>query len=125
MRTRTEMEQIIQSGGSVVYHGRILSSLHDLPSDAELAAGNPERETIAVTTLQQQIADLQAQLAQLQLSQAPQGAPPTAELAPELVERLAVAGYDTPEAIAAASDEELLAIEGIGPATLKRIRGKA
>jgi hypothetical protein len=39
-----------------------------------------------------------------------------------LVAKLAEGGYDTADAIQAATDEQLLAIDGIGPATLKRIR---
>lgn len=40
----------------------------------------------------------------------------------EYAEKLAAAGFDTPEQIARASDDDLLAIEGIGTATLKKLR---
>lgn len=40
----------------------------------------------------------------------------------ELAENLRDAGIDTPDDLRAASDEDLLAIEGIGEATLKKIR---
>ncbi|HXI16592.1 MAG TPA: helix-hairpin-helix domain-containing protein [Chloroflexota bacterium] len=36
---------------------------------------------------------------------------------------LSAAGYGSPDAVAAASDEELLAIQGINAATVKAIRG--
>jgi hypothetical protein len=39
--------------------------------------------------------------------------------------RLAAVGFDSWKAIAAASDDDLLAVEGIGPATLKKIRAGA
>src|SRR5688572_1256867 len=44
------------------------------------------------------------------------------ELAPEIAEKLAEGGFDTVEAICAASDDELLAVKGIGPAALRDIR---
>jgi hypothetical protein len=51
-------------------------------------------------------------------------------LAPELADKVGVdlagqlagAGFDSPDAVHAATDEELLAVEGIGRATLRRIR---
>lgn len=56
----------------------------------------------------------------------------TGELPPKTVDthedlahiaaNLRSAGYETPEAIKAASDSDLLKVPGIGPATLKRLR---
>lgn len=66
MLTREQMEQAIARGGSVLHQGRIISRVQDLPSAAELAEGDPERESATANSLQQQIADLQAQLAKLQ-----------------------------------------------------------
>ena len=63
--TRAEMEAVIKSGGSVLYQGRTLSRPEHLPSAAELAQGDPAKEAEASADLQAQIADLQAQLAQL------------------------------------------------------------
>ena len=40
----------------------------------------------------------------------------------DVPDALAAAGFDTPDKIAAASDDELLAIPGVGPATLKKLR---
>lgn len=68
--TRREMEAVIRGGGSVLYNGRLISKLSDLPTAAELARGNPRAEQAAAAELQAQVADLQAQLAALQ------GAPP-------------------------------------------------
>lgn len=45
-----------------------------------------------------------------------------ADISPDVLSALAAAGYDTPEAIAAATDDELLAVEGVGTATLKKLR---
>jgi len=41
---------------------------------------------------------------------------------PAQYDALTAAGYGSPEAVSAASDEELLAIEGIGEGALKRLR---
>lgn len=41
---------------------------------------------------------------------------------PDIVVLLSEAGFDTHAKVQAASDDELLAIKGIGPATLKQIR---
>lgn len=37
-------------------------------------------------------------------------------------EALADAGYDTPEAVRSASDEDLDAVDGVGPATVAKLR---
>lgn len=130
--SRSEMEQAINAGGSVLYGGRLYTRIADLPNDAQLAAGDPEKETAAANAMQQQIATLQAQYEQLLAAQqaagrgrGPSGGQPATDLAPEIAEKLSAAGYGTPEAIAAASDEQLLAVEGIGPATVKRLRAAA
>lgn len=62
---RKEMEAVIASGGSVLYGGRTIAHASQLPSEADLAKGDPEAETAAANALQQQIADLQAQVAKL------------------------------------------------------------
>jgi len=66
--TRDEMEAVIKGGGSVLYQGRTLSSVAQLPSVAELAQGDPDKEAAATADLQAQIAQLQQQLATLQPS---------------------------------------------------------
>jgi hypothetical protein len=43
-------------------------------------------------------------------------------LGSDVVESLTAAGYDTPDAVAAASDKDLEALPGIGEATIKKIR---
>jgi DNA uptake protein ComE-like DNA-binding protein len=43
-------------------------------------------------------------------------------LGSDVVESLVAAGYDTPDAVAAASDKDLEALPGIGEATIKKIR---
>lgn len=63
--TRDEMEAVIKGGGSVLWQGHTLSRIQDLPSAADLAAGDPAKEAQATADLQAQITALQAQLAQL------------------------------------------------------------
>lgn len=57
--TREQMEQVINGGGSVLVGGRLITRVQDLPSPAQLAAGNPEQE-------QATLADLQAQIRRLE-----------------------------------------------------------
>lgn len=66
MLNREEMEKVIRSGGSVLYQGSIISRIEALPSAAELAKGDPDKEAQAANDLQVQINQLQTQLAQLQ-----------------------------------------------------------
>jgi hypothetical protein len=70
---RAAMEQAIRSGGSVMYQGRLITAVEQLPSAAELAAGDPAAEAEAQTSLQTQIAELQRQMAQLEARQQPGG----------------------------------------------------
>jgi hypothetical protein len=66
MLSRDEMVKIIAGGGSVLHGGRIISREADLPSEADLAQGDPARAADVAADLQAQIAALQAQVAQLQ-----------------------------------------------------------
>jgi hypothetical protein len=79
--TRIEMEQVLIQKGSVLHNGRIISRMQDLPSEAELAAGNPAQEAAVAGSLQAQITALQAQLSQLQPSAPPSddGPPPPSD----------------------------------------------
>lgn len=65
MLSRSEMEAIIAGGGSVLHGGRIITRVADLPSELDLAAGDPEREAAAAAELEQRIAALEAQLARV------------------------------------------------------------
>lgn len=67
---RAAMEQAIRSGGSVMHQGRLITTVEQLPSEAELAAGDPEAEQAAQASLQAKVAELQRQLAQLEARQA-------------------------------------------------------
>lgn len=81
--TRNEMEQVIVVGGSVLFQGRLIGRVQDLPTDADLAKGNPEQEAHAAAALDAQIAALQTQRARLVGGQSPQiGAPATGTPAP-------------------------------------------
>lgn len=127
--SRNEMEQVINSGGSVLLGGRLYTRVADLPNDAQLAAGDPEREAAAATTLQQQIAQMQAQLEQLQasgqsaaLQQPPAEHPLDTIVGSEFREKLTAAGVETPDDVREATDAQLLDIDGIGPATVKKLR---
>src|SRR5689334_6019815 len=126
MLSRTDMERVIQSGGSVLHGGRILTKLEHLPTEADLAVGNPEQEAVAAAALEAQIAALQAQYDRLTQAKTPrtvhgtigQGGAPLElgtqiggfaqpaladVVGEEIAARLAAAGYGTPEAIAQAN----------------------
>ena len=65
MITRETMERTIASGGSVLYHGVVISSIADLPSVAALAQGDPAKEQVAIAALTAQVQALQADIARL------------------------------------------------------------
>lgn len=68
--SRKEMEAVITGGGSIIYQGRHISRMDDLPKAADLAKGDPDKEAATMTDLQAQIAALQAEMAKLQPKQA-------------------------------------------------------
>jgi hypothetical protein len=53
--SRTQMEAAIAEGGSVLHKGQVISHKDHLPSDADLAAGDPERERDVIHAMRQQI----------------------------------------------------------------------
>lgn len=63
--TVEEMKRVIDEGGSVLVHkgtGKVLATKHeDLPTEAELAQGDPMKEAAAREHLDLAIATLQAQ----------------------------------------------------------------
>ena len=61
--SREAMERAIKEGGSVLYQGRTLTRLDELPAEAELAQGDAGREAAAREALDSQIAALLAQRA--------------------------------------------------------------
>lgn len=81
--TRAEMESVIATGGSVLWNGVPLMRVQDLPSEASLAQGDPEQEAAALANLQQQIADLHAQMATLQPAKPEKLAKPEKPAKPE------------------------------------------
>lgn len=138
--TRQDMEAVIKGGGSVLYKGQTLWQLSQLPTDADLAEGDPAAESAAAAALDQQIAHLTAQRDRLlQRGQSPTIEPPPSTSAPlggtppsgdpivealgqQTADALAAAGYTTPGQLQSASDEQLLSVPGIGQATLNKIR---
>lgn len=128
--SRAEMETAIRDGGSVLYGGQTLWQIGQLPSEADLAEGDPLAEAAVASALDVQIAHLTAQRARFNArGQSATLQPPTSAqgglaeaLGQPAADALTAAGLDTPAALAAASDADLLAIPGIGDATLKKIR---
>jgi len=62
------MEEAIKAGGSVLHKGAIYHQLGQLPSEAELAEGDPEQEAVVASALDAQITALQRQRDRLHLS---------------------------------------------------------
>lgn len=66
--TRKQMEQVLAQGGSVLYNGQVITQADALPTDADLAAGDPTREQALVAKLQADIAAKNAELESLRKS---------------------------------------------------------
>jgi|ERR1043165_4290346 large subunit ribosomal protein L21 len=62
---REHMAQVLSEGGGVYHKGRILTSQHELPSEAELAKGDPVREARAKESIAARRAALDAEEAKL------------------------------------------------------------
>ena len=63
--TRAQMEEAVKRGGSVIYQGRHILDVADLPSEAELAAGDAAREQQARDNLLEQKRLIEAQLVRM------------------------------------------------------------
>ncbi len=63
--TRKGMEQIVQGGGSVLHKGQLFTTVAQLPTEAELAKGNPLAERAAEQDLKRRLAETQAELDKL------------------------------------------------------------
>jgi hypothetical protein len=72
MMTRARMEEVIRGGGSVMLGERIISKVEELPSEVELAKGDPEREQQVQQSIEAQIEDLHKKLDELKAGGAPQ-----------------------------------------------------
>jgi len=68
--TREEMEQLIRQREGVLYDGRAITSIKDLPTEAELAKGDKAKEAAAKAALKEQLRGIASQLAMLEMSQA-------------------------------------------------------
>lgn len=64
--TRRDMERIITNEkGSVLWGGQIISKVEDLPTDTDLAIGDPAAEAAQARTIDQQIEALEREKARL------------------------------------------------------------
>jgi len=66
--TRAEMEDVIRGGGSILWQGQIVAHIGQLPSEADLAAGDPALEAAARAALDAQILALTQAKARLDLA---------------------------------------------------------
>lgn len=68
--TRQEMADILRDGKrSVLYNGRIIRNISQIPSEAELAAGNPQEEKKVQDNILVEMERLKAELAKLKASE--------------------------------------------------------
>ncbi len=64
--THEQMIATVRRGEGVMHNGRVITKEAELPTPAELAQGDPAAEANTLAALQQQMTDLQAQMALLQ-----------------------------------------------------------
>lgn len=83
MLSRKEMEELVATGQGVLYQGRIITRISDLPDEVELVGNDPLAKEALSEDLTAQLARIQAQLAQLkQAEDDRQSAVPLAPVAP-------------------------------------------
>ncbi|MHC5541214.1 hypothetical protein ACYOEI_23580, partial [Singulisphaera rosea] len=82
-RRRSEMEEIIRSGGSIMHEGQVITRVEDLPTDADLAEGDPELEASTLEDIDSQIAKLNAQRDRLKTPVADRPPKPTSAASPQ------------------------------------------
>lgn len=112
-RRRTPAEPLFSAREGPVYDAMV-----GRPEAGPVLPTNVQPEVRAILDQQAaEIARLRAEVA------AAQGAGPAADLTDEQRQNLADAGYGTSEAVAAASDEDLLKVPKIGPAAVAKLRG--
>ncbi len=119
--TYASMQSAVRSGRSVMYKGRIISQAANLPTELEYAQSVGDKSAVqqAAAAQEKRIADLQAELDRMKAaagngpSRQPQGQGGGEE--PVIAGR-PLSAYD------GKSDQELDAMEGVGPATVKEIR---
>lgn len=63
--TREDFFRVLREGGSVVYNGFLVKTVADIPSEAELAKGNPDAEAEAKANILAEMDRLKADLALL------------------------------------------------------------
>lgn len=122
---RKHMEEVHDSGGSVYYKGQIIPPGAKLPTEAELAQGDPARVAAARAAIAARRAALDAEEAMLSAPGGGQARGNDEDALPEdfpARAALSEAGYTSRSQIADLSDEDLTAIKGVGPATAARIR---
>lgn len=92
----------------------------EIPEVGYEEAGEPQeaQNVREESTSEARVSDAEA----VELDGAPAPEFPAMDVSESVQGRLVDAGYDSTEAIQAASDDELLEIDGVGPATLQKIR---
>ena len=62
---RQQMAEVLRNRGSVAYQGRIIKDISEIPSEADLAVGNPVEEKAAESNILAEMARLKEELAKL------------------------------------------------------------
>lgn len=126
---RAHMKEAIAEGGSVYHRGRIITSHEHLPTEADLAKGDPARAAAVRRELERRKAELDEQIASLGEGGGAAGTNETVgaqgdELPEDFPgrEALAKAGIHTRSEVASfTTKEELMSIEGVDDKTAARI----
>jgi hypothetical protein len=64
--SRKDMEDLIKSGQSIIHDGQMITRVEDLPTDVDLALGDPAKEDATEAEINRQIKALEDLKSQLQ-----------------------------------------------------------